>query len=55
MSSRDLLEVLCRISEALKVPPEELFELAKADFLEKTQLDLSKKHAEALRLFRRDK
>jgi transcriptional regulator with XRE-family HTH domain len=48
-------DVLCRISEALKVPAEELLDLAKADLLEKTKTDISQKHAEALRLFRRGK
>ncbi len=48
-------ELLCRLSEALQIPAEQLLELAKAELLEKTKEEVSQKHAEALRLFRRGK
>jgi transcriptional regulator with XRE-family HTH domain len=48
-------EVLCRLSDVLKIPAESLLAEAKADLLEKAKQDISQKHAEALRLFRRSK
>jgi transcriptional regulator with XRE-family HTH domain len=48
-------ELLCRIGAELKVQPEELLDLAKLDLLARTRDNISEKHAEALRLFRRSK
>jgi transcriptional regulator with XRE-family HTH domain len=48
-------EVICRLAEALGVPPEQLLDLAKADYINKANADVSQKHKEALRLFRKGK
>jgi transcriptional regulator with XRE-family HTH domain len=48
-------EMICKIADALEIKPEELLDLAKDDVLNRTKEDLSQKHTEALRLYRRKK
>ena len=48
-------EKICKIAYALGIDPEVLLDLAKDDVLNRTKEDLSQKHADALRLFRRKK
>jgi transcriptional regulator with XRE-family HTH domain len=48
-------EMICKIADALETKPEELLALAKDDVLNRTKEDLSQKHTEALRLYRRKK
>jgi hypothetical protein len=47
--------MICKIADALETKPEELLDLAKDDVLNRTKEDLSQKHTEALRLYRRKK
>ena len=48
-------ETICKIAELLNLEPEILLDLAKEDVLARTKEDLSQRHTEALRLYRRKK
>lgn len=48
-------ELICKIGDLLGIELEELLELAKDDVLTRTKEDLSQRHTEALRLYRRKK
>jgi transcriptional regulator with XRE-family HTH domain len=48
-------ELICKIGDLLEVELEELLDLAKHDVLARTKEDLSQRHTEALRLYRRKK
>jgi transcriptional regulator with XRE-family HTH domain len=48
-------ELICKIGALLGVEPDELLDLAKDDILARTTEDLSQRHKEALRLYRRKK
>ncbi len=46
---------ICRIADALGIDPQELLQLAESDRLQKAKAEISKKHDEALLLYRRSK
>lgn len=47
--------LLCQFAEVLGLAPEDLLGLAKLDVLERTQVEVERKHTQALSLFRSSK